>query len=142
MATEYIDRDDAVIDREKWKELRSDAAYCSVKRYDNGTVNLEVEWWGKVDNAQNLFDAYKGVYKVKVSNYTEDGKLHPDGANGCTMHRSEAEAVKHYEEFLLQWTESHAKGGKFIEEGNTLKPLNPDLPESEIMTPDGGGSAW
>lgn len=143
MATQYLDRKDNEIKREAWIELRQDQAYCSVKRYDNGSVRVEVEWYGKVDGAQNVFDAYKKVFAVRVHNYLEDGSMVKDALNGETWHRNEAEALKHYEEFLVEWTESHDNGGKFVEEGNTLKPINPDLPDSMIVLPGfDGGSAW
>jgi len=143
MATQYLDRDDNELTRDAWKELRQDQSYVSVKRYDNGEVHVEVEWYGKIDNVQYVFDSFKKVFKVTVHNYNAIGQMVLDGANGETWFRNEREAIQHYEDFLSSWTESHSSGGKFIEEGNTLKPLNPDLPDSEISVPGfEGDAAW
>jgi hypothetical protein len=143
MATQYLDRKDNDIRRERWIELRQDAAYVSVRRYDNGRVHVEVEWYGKIDGVQNVFEAYKKVFRMTVHNYLENGEMVRDALNGETWHRNEAEAIAHYEEFLTSWTESHSNGGKFVEEGNTLKPINPDLPDSMIVLPGfDGDAAW
>jgi hypothetical protein len=143
MATEYLDRKDAVITKERWKELRDDPVYKSVRRYDNGKVHVEIEWYGKVPNPAGTWESLKKVFKFTASNYTVEGKLVPDGANGEVWFRTEEAAVEHYEKFLADWTESQIVAGKFVEEGNTLKTLDPDLPESEIVIPGfEGGAAW
>ncbi len=148
--TLYINADGAHITKEAWQERRSDSEYCTVKRFDNGKVLVEVEWVGEVKNYQNLWPADYPVFRLTVANYRENGEAVPDPVFDDTSFPDKDFAIQAYTNFLSHWTESGVnEDGVFEEVDNIYTPPPPpnfDAPTSDLSTikgiEDDGVGAW
>ena len=136
MAVGFLNREGKQVPKSEWQELRGDESYKQVRRYDNGVVNVDLEWVGRIPDFGTVFPDFYKVFKLSVSNYTEDGKLVPDPVITDRFFHKEAAAISFYEEFLTRWTNSGVSDtGVFQEADNTLTPPppeDPNRPESAI----------
>jgi hypothetical protein len=140
----FIDRDGKPIDAKKWRELRADPAYPIVRQYDNGVVNVTLQWVGRIEDPQNTFSDYWKVFILLVKNYTADGSLVVDPADSDATFPDEEKGVEAYEKFLESWTASKRDDeGVLVEEGNTLElPKGPDPNRPQTESEDIEGGAW
>lgn len=147
MAVAYFNRDGERIPTPKWRELRADPSYTVVRQYDNGVVNVVLEWTGKEKDYGNVYEKFHKLYLLVVKNYTSDGSLALDPVEQGRTFPTEAAALAFYEEFLTKWTGS-AKDefGEFQEADNALTPPPPPDPNRPAIEPDaeelGGVGAW
>lgn len=147
MAVAYIDREGTLISPGAWTKHRADPSYTVVRQYDNGVVNVILEWTGKEKNFGNVYEEFHKLYLLVVKNYTSDGSLALDPVEQGRTFPTEVAAVEFYEEFLTKWTGS-AKDefGEFQEENNSLTPPPPPDPNRPNIEPDaeelGGVGAW
>lgn len=139
-ATIYIDRDGEQISAHRWKDLRSDPRYCTIRGYDNGVYSVRVAWLGEIQkpNAVRVEDWKPYVFAVgKRSEKIADNIDPQPETRKC---RTEQEAIEAYEDFLVrkcgcEWFPSPGGQGNaanpgfhFIERGNFLKPMSADVP--------------
>lgn len=147
MAVAYIDREGRLINQAAWNAHRADHAYTIVREYDNGVVNVKVEWKGRVTDYGQVYPEFHKVFGLVVKNYTADGSLALDPVEQGRTFPTEAAAVKFYEEFLVQWTDCEKDdNGEFIEADNALTPPPPPNPDAPAIEPDapelGDVGAW
>jgi hypothetical protein len=147
MAVAYIDREGKLINSAAWKKHRADPSYTVVRQYDNGVVNVILEWTGKEKNYGNVYEEFHQVFTLVVKNYTADGSLALDPVEQGRTFPTEAAAVAFYEEFLTKWTGSATdEFGEFQEADNSLTPPPPPDPNRPAIEPDaeelGGVGAW
>jgi hypothetical protein len=140
----YVNREGVPIPPARWKELSADAAYFTVRQYDNAVVQVTLKWVGRVPDPDNTFPDYWPVFMILVKNYRADGTLAVDPADSDKTFPDETAAIKGYEEFLTRWTASSVDAeGKFTEEDNLLTPPpppDPNVPQS--VSTDLEEGAW
>ena len=130
-----------------WQKHRADPSYRVVRQYDNGVVNVVLEWTGRVADFGQVYDEFHKVYALVVQNYTSDGGLALDPVERDRTFPTEVAAVAFYEEFLTKWTDSAVDDfGEFQEADNSLAPPPPPDPNRPDAVPDapelGGVGAW
>lgn len=143
----YVDRDGERISQVRWKELRANLAYTTLREYDNAVVQLKLMWNGQVSGhlAQSFPETWP-VFILLVKNY-RNGELVNDPVDGDKYYPDEATAIAAYEKFLLSWTECGIDNeGGFVEEGNIYEPPPPPDPSKPQTEPDDPsmfeGGAW
>jgi hypothetical protein len=129
-----------------WKEAQNDHNQRFLRQYDNGIINVEVQWVGKVMNYGDVYPEFYKVVRLDVLNYTVEGSKAPDPVMSDQWYPNEKLAIKAYEDFIMQWSASNRDStGKFIEEDNALTPPpppNPDAPTTEVNDAIIGDCAW
>lgn len=147
MGVAYIDREGKLIGLSSWKAHRADPSYVTVREYDNGVVNVKLEWVGKVTEYGQVYPEFHKVFSLVVKNYTADGGLALDPVEQGRTFPTEEAAVKFYEEFLTKWTASEVNDfGEFVEADNALTPPPPPDPDAPTSAPSeddtAGVGAW
>ena len=143
----YFDREEKKISRQKWDELRTQRSYYTVREFDNGVVNVRIEWVGRITNFEySSFPETWPLYRLHVENYDATGQRRPDPNYDDSTYPIEDMAIAVYEKFLEQWTECHRdEEGAFVEVDNDLTPPpppDPDKPTSEIKSLPDNFTAW
>ena len=137
----YYDREFHRIPFDKWKALRRDSEYCTVRLYDNGSVKVFAKWLGMVENPNSTFPEYYPIFRLNVENYGSNGLLRYDPVEHGKMFKTENLVVAAYERFVERWTESYSdENGNFVEADNLLTPPpppNPDAPDSDFSSVKG-----
>lgn len=144
----YLNRDGLRIDKAKWTELQKDDSYRVIREFDNGKVRVRLVWEGRVDkaHAQSFRDTWP-IFSMGVWNYRADGSMVIDPVKNGETYSHIEEAVRAYEEFLIDWTDcEEGDDGRLIEVDNLLTPPPPPDPNKpadvviEGLTDDFG--AW
>ena len=147
MSIAYINREGGLIGKKEWATLRATPEYVTVREYDNGVVNVKLEWLGRVADYGQVYEEFHKVFGLVVHNYTSDGGLALDPIERDRTFPTEAAAIAFYEEFLTKWTNSGVNDfGEFEETDNSLTPPPPPDPDTPAIEPDppelGGVGAW
>jgi hypothetical protein len=136
--TSYFGRDGRQIQMSEWSHLRANDEYRVVRKYDNGTVFVKLEWLGEVRDAANLFKDHYPLFVLSVSNYDAVGNLWCDPVDDGKTFATERDGIEYYEAFLERWTNSHRdENNAFVEEDNIHTPPpppDPDAPSSEVSS--------
>ncbi|GAC1605817.1 MAG: hypothetical protein NVS3B3_04410 [Aquirhabdus sp.] len=145
----YFDNRGERINRATWLELAQDTSYSTVKAYDNGVVNVHLQWIGRVVDAQNTLPEYYKLFVILVKNYKPDGTMVNDPVDNDQYFATMADAVEAYEKFLLKWTSSSLNDDlEFEEADNRIArpkpelPPDPNRPEGGVFELDGMSCAW
>lgn len=144
--TMYVDREGTPISMANWKVKCADLVYKTVEQYDNGVVQVTLQWSGRVTNP-DIFEEYWPVYILLVKNYRADGALIPDPVDNDVTYPSEETARKGYQKFLAKWTACEVDSeGDFTEADNALTPIKPPPPDLNRPTAEseelGDAGAW
>jgi len=140
----YVDKDFTRLTKAQWEALQGDESYRVIRHYLNDRFRVRVVWHGIVD--QNAPQEHWKPFRLDVSNrMTCDSEGVPyrepkeaTDVEACDDFHTAAEAIANYEHFLCtyancEWLpgERGATGEQkmhFIERGNQLAPLSPDVP--------------
>jgi hypothetical protein len=141
----FVDKDGSRITHEQWKALRADQDYVLIRNYLSDTLRVIVLWHGMIDDPDTPPEHYKpfelAVFNIRI----KDGEgnpiprketIDPDATNN---YRTAREAIQAYEDFLVRYSLCEWLPGSgtdengnpkmiFIERGNLLAPLSPDVP--------------
>jgi len=143
----YMNRAGEVIDQATYRAHLAEPSYVIVREYDNGQTQARLKWVGRIVDPHQTFPEFYKLFVLEIKNYTADGQLVPDPAEGQTFYPNEDAGIKAYETFLTKWTKSGVdEFGDFIEADNALippPPPDPNKPASEPDAPElGGVGAW
>ena len=132
MATKFINRKGESITSKEWNKLRGDPAYTTIRLYDNGVVNVELKWVGRIENHDQVLPDYYKMYVLLVKNYRENGTLVNDPVDNDQYFAKEDLAIDAYEKFLMKWTDCGLNEDlEWFEPDNRAekpKPIKPDEP--------------
>jgi hypothetical protein len=142
----------APIEKDRWKELSADPAYCSVMLYDNQSLKVELVWVGKVADPTMMDSEYWPLFRLDIFDNTGDNgetRWTPSMDTGETYGSTEA-GKKAYRDYLLEWTESTMEEGRkgaleFVEADNLAAPPPPpdfDAPTSVVTIGEDGSGVW
>jgi hypothetical protein len=132
--TIFVDKQCSRITLEDWNKKSNTPAYYTVERYDNGVVQITLQWSGRVDRPDNYKD-YWPVFVLLVKNYTSSGSLALDPVENDKTFATIEEGRAAYQKFLTHWTNCDIdEDGSFKEVDNTLLPadsLEEEKPEEK-----------
>ena len=145
MATKYVGKEGIRLQKAEWLKCQADDCYRIIKRFDNGSVKVELRWSGEIkEPLASQHEEYWPVFILLVSNYLDDGTSRHDPVDNGLTFPTEAAAIEGYEAFLLKHGKCTLEDGEFTEVENRLTPPPPpdkNKPEtqSELLGSEG---AW
>jgi hypothetical protein len=134
MVTKYFDKSGKELTKDRWSELQKDEDYCIIHSFENDRFLFQIKWFGKVDNADNLF---RHSYPMFVSNSLQYDEATDDWIEAIDSGRTFgalSSATTYYEDFLLTYTDASVDEDGEITSSDNLqskpKPIEPPKPSA------------
>lgn len=132
----YFDRTGKRIEADLWKQFQEDPEYRVLRTFDNESMYAALVWNGRINHQEFTgYSDYHPIFQLVVKNYREDGSKVPDLKFDGKSYRYEHDAIKGYEDMLVEITDAIRKDdGTLDEVGNVLLPPPPPDPDAPSDT--------